>query len=81
MQEDIQINNLINIEEFHEEIERIVSDKHVDYIDAIVYYCQRTGMEIETAAELIKKNSKIKAKVKSDAESVGYLPKTAKLPI
>jgi len=79
--QEITINNLINIEDFLEEIERIVCDKHVDHIDAVVYYCQRTGMEIETAADLIKKNAKIKAKVKTDAENTGYLPKTAKLPL
>lgn len=79
--QDIIINNLINVEEFLTEIERIVSDKHVDYIDAVVFYCERTGMEIETAAEVIKKNAKFKARLKMDAETVGYLPKTAKLPL
>jgi len=72
---------MINITDFLLEIEHIASDKNIDYIDAVVHYCSKTGMEIETAAELIKKNAKIKAKLKSDAESIGYLPKTAKLPI
>lgn len=79
--QEITINNMINIADFLQEIESIVSDKNVDYIDAVVYYCEKTGMEIETAAELIKKNAKIKAKLKNDAEVVGYLPKTAKLPL
>lgn len=79
--EEINLNRMINITDFLLEIEHIASDKNIDYIDAVVHYCSKTGMEIETAAELIKKNAKIKAKLKSDAESIGYLPKTAKLPI
>jgi hypothetical protein len=79
--EEINLNNMINVSDFLLEIERIASDKNIDYIDAIVHYCSKNGMEIETAADLIKKNAKIKAKVKLDAETIGYLPKTAKLPI
>lgn len=79
--EEINLNRMINITDFLLEIEHIASDKNIDYIDAVVHYCSKTGMEIETAAELIKKNAKIKAKLKNDAETLGYLPKTAKLPI
>lgn len=79
--DDINLNNIINVSDFLLEIERIASDKNIDYIDAVIHYCTKTGMEIETAADLIKKNAKIKAKVKSDAETIGYLPKTAKLPL
>lgn len=79
--EEINLNNMINVSDFLLEIERIASDKNIDYIDAVIHYCSKTGMEIETAADLIKKNAKIKAKVKSDAELIGYLPKTAKLPL
>lgn len=79
--QEISLNNIIDINDFLFEIEQIVTDKRIDYIDAVIIYCDRTGMEIETAAELIKKNAKIKAKLKTDAENVGYLPKTAKLPL
>lgn len=79
--EEINPISMINVNEFLLEVERIAADKSIDYIDAVLHYCGKTGMEIETAAELIKKNAKIKAKVKTDAENIGYLPKTAKLPI
>jgi hypothetical protein len=64
-----EINAIINVQDF------------IETIDAVLYYCQQTGLEIETAAELIKKNAKLKARVRVDAESAGYLPKSAKLPI
>ena len=76
-----EINAMINVQDFIQTIERIAEEKRMEYLDAILYYCQQTGLEVETAAELIKKNAKFKARVRVDAESAGYFPKTAKLPI
>lgn len=76
-----QINSIINVQDFLEKIEEIAAVKRMETLDAVLYYCAQTGLEIETAAELIKKNAKMKAKVRVDAESAGYFPKTAKLPI
>jgi hypothetical protein len=76
-----QINSIINVQDFLQKIEEIAEAKRMETLDAVLYYCAQTGLEIETAAELIKKNAKMKAKVRLDAESAGYFPKTAKLPI
>lgn len=76
-----EINAIINVQDFIKTIEDIVENKRMEYLDAVLYYCQQTGLEVETAAELIKKNAKLKARVRVDAESAGYFPKTAKLPI
>jgi hypothetical protein len=81
MTEEQQINSLINVQDFLQKIEKIAEEKRIEYLDAVLYYCDQTGLEIETAAELIKKNAKFKARVRQDAESAGYFPKTAKLPI
>jgi hypothetical protein len=42
---------------------------------------EKNGIEIETAASLIKSSSKIKAKIQNEAEEMNYLPRSAKLPI
>jgi hypothetical protein len=76
-----QINQLINVQDFLQKIEQIAVEKRLDYMDAVLWYCSNSGLEIETAAELIRKNAKMKARIKNDAENSGYLPKTAKLPI
>ena len=76
-----QINQLINVQDFLQKIEMIAKEKRLDYMDAVLWYCSNSGLEIETAAELIRKNAKIKARIKLDAENNGYFPKTAKLPI
>lgn len=81
MTEEQQINSLINVQDFLQKIETIATERRIEYLDAVMYYCEQTGLEIETAAELIKKNAKFKARVRQDAENAGYFPKTAKLPI
>lgn len=76
-----ELNNILNLKDFIEKIETIVAEKRVDYIDAVVLYCEHTGLEVETAAKLIKSNAKMKAKIKNDAENLNYFPKSAKLPL
>lgn len=81
MTDEIEVNGLIDSKLFAEQLEIIVKEKRLDYIDAIVYYCERTGVDIETAADLIKGNARLKVKVRLSAEESNYLPKTAQLPI
>lgn len=76
-----QVNQLINVQDFLQKIEMVAAEKRLGYMDAVLWYCANSGLEIETAAELIRKNAKMKARIKNEAESDGYLPKTAKLPI
>ena len=63
------------------EIERIVYDKDVSYMDAILIYCENTGFEVELAAKLISET--LKSKIKMEAEDLHFLPKsnTIKLPL
>jgi hypothetical protein len=78
---DDEIQSVLNLKDFVHNIEIIVVEKKVDYIDAVLMYCEKTGLEIETAAKIIKNNAKMKARIKTDAEDQNYLPKTSKLPI
>lgn len=64
---------------FQEEIENIVSGTDYNYMEAIVEYCNRTGMEIEVASTLVNKD--LKAKIEIDAQELNMLPKTHRLPI
>ena len=68
-------------ESFFLEIDRLVGTMRVDYIDAVVFYCEQHGIEVETAAAIIKANPKFKLKVQSSAEELNFLPKRARLPI
>lgn len=73
--------NRDEITNFSYEIEKIAAEKEISFIDAVVFYCEKTGFEIEVAAKLV--SSSLKSKIKMEAEDLHYLPKsnTAKLPI
>lgn len=77
----IQDLNFVSIVEFSKEIENLVSEKRMEYIDAVVYFCEKNSIDIETVASLIKNNSKLKASIQEEAEQLNYLPKTQKLPL
>lgn len=78
---DEQINNILNIKDFIDKIDNIATEKRIDYIEAVILFCEQTGLEVETAAKLIRSNAKMKARIKNDAENLNYFPKTAKLPL
>ena len=64
---------------FQEEIEKLISGTDYNYMEAIVEYCNKTGMEIEVASTLVNKD--LKAKIEIDAQELNLLPKTHRLPI
>ena len=65
--------------EFSMLIEKLATDEHLGYMDAICHHCKETGLEIEVAATLI--SSALKAKIKEEAQDNNMLKKSSKLPI
>lgn len=66
---------------FVEEIEIICREKSIEYIDAIVLWCERNNLEVEIAAYWIKKDPVIKSKIQLEAENLNYLKRGARLPL
>ena len=66
---------------FVEQIEHIVWMEDISYMEAVISWCDRHGLEPETAASIIKKTPMIKEKVKAEAEALNYLPKENRLPL
>ena len=64
--------------EFAKAIEKIVADTNYTYYEAIVEYCNTTGLEVEVAATLV--NNSLKEKIEMDAQDHNLLPKSARLP-
>jgi hypothetical protein len=66
---------------FSQEIESIVKISKINYIDAIVHYCEENNIEVETISKLVSKP--LKEKLKNDAIQLNFLKKTtrAKLPL
>ncbi len=68
-------------QEFAMEIEKIVSEEELNYIDAICHYCEKNGLEIESVTKLISKP--LKEKLRFDAQELNFMKKTsrARLPL
>ena len=67
---------------FAEAIESLVLDnKDMNYIDAIVHFCDQNNIDVESVPKLISKP--LKEKIKCDAQELNFMKKTsrAKLPI
>jgi hypothetical protein len=61
-------------------IDSMVANTDFTYLEAIVEYCKKTGLEVEVAATLV--NSNLKTKIESQAMENNMLKvKSAKLPI
>ena len=48
-------------------------------MDAILWYCEKEGIEPDTVGKLISKG--LKEKIEANARDLNYLPKQAQLPI
>jgi hypothetical protein len=51
----------------------------MNYLDAILFYCEEKGLEPETIKGLISAENK--ENLRNDAEKLNFFPKTSKLPI
>ncbi|AGS81149.1 hypothetical protein [Caulobacter phage Cr30] len=65
---------------FYEEITDLVWEFDISYIEAIVHYCEKKGLEIETVAGLIKQNPNLQELLSEDFEKLNYLPKRTRIP-
>lgn len=77
----VKIKSLKSSSEFLHNIDIIVKEKQLDYIDAVVYYCEKNNIELETAASIIRNSSYMKYNIQVEAENLNFIPKTAKLPL
>ena len=68
-------------QKFAIEIEKIVAHEQLNYIDAIVHYCDINSLEVESVTKLISKP--LKERLKWDAIRLNFMKKTsrAKLPL
>jgi hypothetical protein len=64
-----------------EAIEYLRFSKDIDYIDAVVLWCETNKIEIEFIANLIKKDPVMKSKLQNEAENLNILKRSARLPI
>ena len=62
---------------FAQEIESLVqTNEDMNYIDAIVYFCERNNIDVESVPKLISKP--LKEKIKYEAMELNFLKKTSR---
>ena len=64
---------------FMENIENLVQQTRMTYIDAVMHYCEENKLEPETAGKMI--GGKLKQNIQDEAENLHLIQRTSKLPI
>lgn len=71
----------ISKDKFAEDVEALVLSTEMNYIDAIVEYCEKHGIELDAVGKLVSKP--LKEKIRVQAMDLNFLKKTTrgKLPL
>tara|TARA_Y100001970_G_scaffold729_1_gene832 strand:- start:1272 stop:1532 length:261 start_codon:yes stop_codon:yes gene_type:complete len=79
--EKVMENKFLTPQKFALEIEKIVSEEQLNYIDAIIQYCESNSLEVDSITKLMSKP--LKERLKWDAIRLNFMKKTsrAKLPL
>tara|TARA_Y100001956_G_scaffold77519_1_gene88052 strand:- start:74 stop:334 length:261 start_codon:yes stop_codon:yes gene_type:complete len=74
-------NKFLTPQKFALEIEKIVAKEDLNYIDAILHYCESNSLEVDSITKLVSKP--LKERLKWDAIRLNFMKKTsrAKLPL
>jgi len=70
-------DNFMTSVKFSQEVEKIaIENNDINYIDAVLIYCEKNEIEIESVPKLISKP--LKEKLKFDAQKLNYMKKTTR---
>ncbi len=65
---------------FAQEIETLVYENtEMNYIDAIIYFCEKNAIDLESVPKLISKP--LKEKIKYEAQELNFLKRTSRAKI
>ena len=74
--DDIE-NKFMTATKFAGEIEKLVVDNHdMNYIDAVVHFCELNSIELDGVSKLISKP--LKRKIAYDAQRLNFIKKTSR---
>jgi len=69
-------DKFMTIAKFSTEVETLVNNDKMSYIDAILHFCSENDIEIETVPKLISKP--LKEKLKHEAQQLNFIKKTSR---
>ena len=61
---------------FSQEVEKVAFENEMNYIDAIVFFCDKNSIDIESVPKLISKP--LKEKIKYEAIELNFLKRTSR---
>jgi len=64
---------------FSLEIENIAKEKRISHMEAVLWFCNKQGIEPDTVGSLISKS--LKEKIEANARDLNFLPRQAQLPV
>lgn len=64
---------------FSLEIEKLSKKENLPYMESVILYCTKEGLELEQVGKLV--NTSLKEKIQLEAQNLNYMPKTASLPL
>lgn len=71
--------SLHTAERFAKHIEKQVTEKNMSYMEAVLDFCEKRGVEPEAVVPFL--NDKIKSALGEEAQRLNLLPKTSALPL
>jgi len=71
----------MNSKEFSLKIESIVREKHISYMDAVVWFCEQNEIDTSTVSSMINKSLKEKIKIEAQERNMVKFPRSGKLPL
>ena len=74
--EKVIASKFLTPQKFAIEIEKIVLEEQLNYIDAILHYCEVNSLEIESITKLISKP--LKERLKWDATRLNFMKPTSR---
>ena len=74
--EEVLNQKFLSKDKFAEDIESLVLETKMSYIDAIVQYCQDNNIEVDSVNKLVSKP--LKEKIRWEATELNYLKKTSR---
>lgn len=69
-------DRFMTVAKFSAEVETLVNNDDMSYIDAIIHYCDNNDIELETVPKLISKP--LKEKLKHEAQQLNFIKKTSR---
>lgn len=65
---------------FAKSIEELVTFKKMDYMEAIIHFCDKNGLEIEAAAAMVRRSEPLRVKLEAQAMATRQLGRKAAPP-